>query len=1704
MIDRKPKNIFRRGLTLLRKALFRNISQTIENNIVNSAVYLLLLAFEMVQTAPFFLIIGLRVADKDPDAYPRFEPTMTAFTTYTGSNAILSANFTVLMVATFAFLPIYAVRMVLMMYMEANSKEKGPANYKFMPCIYKVVSALIVIINLVLIWPIYLLQVMPFHCTYTSSRVYLSSQSDVTCWTGLHLAVVIVNGINVLLAMIDVVIYETLFNDTSPHSRIPWACTQANKMLLLKHMGKMVLACFTVFDSSAGYYDYLFVLEIVVHGLIVYVLFMSPAFINRICGRTVLFYESFLLFVAIASYVLRMCDVVLLQIGFLMLIVLILTLSGLTVFAKSMYDQYIVTIQLSSTKNESTKEYYFYEFFRLLDQYGTNDPGVAIDLYGIYSNHQLTCVNPACSCRSELLNKNIDEIKKRGEGETGRTPEAEAQYEGILSSSRSNMASMLQIAPSKSLDDLQAHGEDHSDKEDGKENAPDNLDILLRMCCSQIDCEVTKNIGSVALRMISAYYSREYMGNLFRTIYELAFIEEKQKPSLSDRFHIYKYKTMIEEELAVLSKKGTEDHGVDVEKLIEFERHYETFREQVESASNVANNFWQQLKNKELDVNGLYDIGSKVGSLYSDMLRNYNAAIGIFPHNYKLASEFGQFERAIMNNEILARSYEQKARQVAKEQAEQNREGKEDDIADVNSVRHTCICVVSGNPNTMGDIVSVNNEITFCLGFKPKELVGQNCGILCPPYIAVQHNPMIENFIKRGTSSFLKAKRVIMGFNSQGFLVLMEAFIKVLPSITNGIKFLGIFRPFEDYAAFMKEKLTFSPADFAFMVTSMDGQILGISEGCMNRLGIPVSLLKPKGVAEEAVLIQSLIKELGEVETEEQLLTEGKKVNLDSKVLQVSINQENLCRKEVKALEEKAGRYRIFLKQSNESYGQGLVQIKVYKMIIITPENERVMPTRDLSRNSAALGTESPHRSTIMNQLRGGYRVSVLQKIVDKDGEDEALASNNIRSLFEYKQNMNAASATINVTAIKRNIGIMFLLMIITACVEFGLLITEQSRYVSGLDTVFITSRRVIDIGMIHSQVLAMVRMANQSSSATLVSGINMYEYLREYGFRSIGTLGNEQDSLNTMDFDYTAALSALEKSASVPILTLGMNGVQSTTNFTINTAVTQYIAKASDFMSYEFPALKSALISANSSSTILTEYFLIKENGIGSLAKTTQEAEELFRTAVEDRTGSFVPYFIGVAAIMAVILAASFSSLVPKLVDLQCEKINVLTLYTQMNRREIDVQMSKCVEYQRKNGFLDLTDETESGMGPTRGDSNDADAEGKGTVNVLREIKNCIVKAVVKGRLEAIRRKRLSDQKQQEEKEKSSSSSERSENSDSDAESKEEQPPRDENEIAIHEQLDPAQLRARLTTNKGSLIALVVMIATLYCSYFVVCAVKPTYDASDFKDGLEYMSRLSSMFKSPLYLVLFSLVSVYEQRTMYVDGEEAIGALLKRFIASNEFKQTLTSASNSFLSNTQKLLASLDSSAFCSTLMQMYELIRSDYPEQASELYSYTVQKNITQSVCESYQDQFLNNGLTQAAFMVHQEAKKLLAEIITSSTATANVTAVEQTLTMLQLFLAPVYEGLILDLNARIGSNLDTLKAFDILFYVFYIVVAFIAHLLFWTCFLRSIEVELFKSRGMLKIMPLELIDKLRKLKRGRAEIQSFKFFKTLDKSA
>lgn len=1677
MSEQKEGSLISITLTKIKQSLFSFSSLVLQNNVVNTPLYLLMIVIEIFQISPFLLSIALRISDGNPQAIKLYANIMDIIFTYSLNKSITCASLSAVFAFAISFICAFASAICILVYLGSKQQSKTSEISQGISCLMKFISFAVMSFCTYLSFPAITLLMLSYNCVGVNGTQYFYNNLSVQCWQGLHLAVVILNSCNFILFFTGVIIIETLVNETGIKSTIPWACTEANSVRHINHVIRTVLIGFYFLDPQAALYNYFFATEIILTALCIYWLFVCPKYINRLVGNVTIYIQSFIFVLLVWSYIVRLSGSVILYPGAVMLGLMCFFIPFLVIFAKDVYEQYIRSLLPADTKFSRLKEYYLYEYFNLLLDYASGDTQSAITLNGIYANHQINCRNPVCRSKSHSLNQHLAEVKAiLAEDENRDLARLQGNDEIEKQKCRrwDSMSTLFQIGGSNKSPSRYSPLNESSEAGGivitPEEVAPTQLtnnELLFNLGTSMIDFEMKNDPICVTTRMISAYYNKDFIRNLFRAAYDLYYIKENLKPSFRESFLVYKTMQDIDEEILVFAQKKEGDSKVDVESIIQFEEHYSNFRSNSENAANYANRFWGLLKSRELDINGLYDVGSKIGELYNDMQKNYQFAIEMFPQNHKLVREFGYFEKYIMNNDAIANTYELEAKRIFKEATYGEQiSTAETTLIELASIHHTCICLASANPESLGNILSINNEVQYSLGFKPKDIIDQNCIVLCPPYIGQKHNAMIENFFKVGFSDFIGELRNTIAIDSKGFLVVLEMMVKIVPTILKGIRFLISFKKFNNFSDYFSNSLLqVTPGDFGLIVTNLDGNLLGINETCMTTLGIPASLFKGKSLINDSVTIQNLIKELNEPEIMEELKSEGRVVEIDTSTLLGLVNRENLSTKEVELLESKVGKYSIFLKVVTESYSKKMVTINIWRIVILS--QSQIMEKEALTK-----GKEKAITLTKLPYLE-------QNKEFDTEEATNLQEDNEEKGLNEAKNTINSHSSEVNVSVIYFWVNFIMVIILAIACTELGLLLAERSSQIYYTNVMFTTNQRILYSNLITASVFTNVNMTNSTTTPEKPLGVNLYEYLREYGTRSISILSAAEQYMNTAGFDYTPTLYNLEKKSSMSMITLGMYNQITKILYTMNTALTQFMSKSSDFMSYDFNSLRQQVYMAQFQDTIFTDFFFVIQNGLGALANATQSSELEFTSTIKSRIGYPQPYLVGACVLVSVALLICFAFTVPKLIGIQEEKIHILILYSQFNKKEIDRQIDKCLKYQKLSGNYEETENTEKQELLSKLGQEQSNPFMESQYNITPEEKKTPIPAEEKPAADPqINAEKSSDE------------------DDESNEGKPEEIPEDEKRIC--DGLDLSQIRSKLTSNKCWLIISSILVATIVCCYVFYNVIEEAERIVTVKEMIDMIHGISGMIKSQILLVLYSLVSVTTNTTFYVGSQDAVAFYLNDFIVSNSFSQTLASSSSSYISSTQTYFKLLDSSSFCNTLQGFFGNIQNTY---SSNNFTYT--KTITSSICSAYESGLLTQGITQASFLVHQVVNAIQNQRMLK--VTPQTKDAVSCLYMIEMFIAPAYEGLLLLLSSSIGNYFSGVLSLMAYFFAFYFVLAIIAHFFFWTCFFNMMTRELVKSRGMLKLMPLELIKKLKEMKKedqNGTNATSLQFFKEIQK--
>lgn len=104
------------------------------------------------------------------------------------------------------------------------------------------------------------------------------------------------------------------------------------------------------------------------------------------------------------------------------------------------------------------------------------------------------------------------------------------------------------------------------------------------------------------------------------------------------------------------------------------------------------------------------------------------------------------------------------------------------------------IFVLEAEGKQLGFIEYVNEEVENLLGYSSRELIGKDINLIIPRTIAKVHTLLMTKFFEKAESSVLNKVRELFAKDKDGYLIPIYLFSKVLPNLSNGLKFIGVMK----------------------------------------------------------------------------------------------------------------------------------------------------------------------------------------------------------------------------------------------------------------------------------------------------------------------------------------------------------------------------------------------------------------------------------------------------------------------------------------------------------------------------------------------------------------------------------------------------------------------------------------------------------------------------------------------------------------------------------------------------------------------------------------------------------------------------------------------------------------------------------------------------------------------------------------------
>ena len=1728
MLQQKKRNCGETCSTFLTSCIYSMGVCMLENNTCHVIFYCMILLYELMGQLFFPFLVGLDVEGEGKDLESIYKTLRYIDLDYYLEGVSFEITMALLIILV-AFALIILIH-TLLLHREAKLTLKNESIKFALPLIInKIISLFLLLISTVLTIPIYTVLISTFVCHQQDETYVFTNSPDVDCYTGLHLTfTILASMLLIFFTLVNMLI--PIFTDTFPSSKIPWAGPQIYKILYTKFLTKLTIVAFNVFGHYERTYSYSLFFVFIFVFFTFYIILVSATYLNQLTSWTVQFTQGFLLFYVLAIYAKRVSELELNTIGVFLLFAVSSFMGVLTIFGKDHYRNYLMDFDIKGTKNENKIEYYLYEISRELQNYLSGELYHQFDLPGLLSSHQLRCMDEDCNCHTYSYNRLLSSNRVYG-SKMDNNPFSSRMSSGMA-------GNLFEMKSQLSHSDLIGIGKnDESDAEEElMTNKEANIQCIIQFVDTLVQNELRKSPRSVSIRLISAYSAKHFLNNLFKAIFQARNIQEILDPGFKDSFIIHRYTKYIDNEIKFITARIFGENDIDISKILIFDAYYDEIRLEIEDCSNTAYQFWDHLSSTNFEVDEIYQMGAKINNIYNLIKERYEKAHELFMKNATLIGDMSRFEYQIMNNSKAGNILFLEVQNIIREQSEQfNTKGEEGALSLKENSQNLCIVTISGNPGSFGQILSTNDKILKTFGQMKKKVVGNNLDILIPKYMEGLHDEFLLNFIDRGRSKIIGKRQILIAQDNKGFLITIRIIVKLVPSINEGIKFLSFICKLESPNPYFKEgglsqnQMYFTNEDFAFIVCDKDDQIIGINEVCLDRLGIPLNIFTKASSEDEPLKIHNIFPELLGLELEETDLATGKTVFADTRFLKLNPNREILSKREMKLLNEHSGKHKVFLKYEEEKITPQLI-VGIYRMIILSEGAYIRIGTKDMgmgerSSKLSLSATEGEITSKGMSEeIASLSSNNSLAKITFEMEPDQAEESEMILKVQALKEKLGTKTTTFSTSILSKILPILLLLVFILSTICFGLFYSQTNTQAEGAEICYKASTRwylstmvttlIAEILLESHQYLVqtpsitdltetemeseieseseyevymeyMERESKRVISAGKIPGVNKLEYFKDLCKIGIKGLIDSQNYLYSEEFENENIHSLEKGKEALEVVGLNSKREQIIYRQSINTFITQYTAKALAILSLPSPQIAQIYILTPTPSNVEINYYFLKENLFRN-APQMHESFELFLKYYKNENENNEIYIAVLCLIAIIIIFLSMLIIFPNIIIMEQNKNKILTLYAYVSLDEAKELARKCLDYQKNEGFSDINEAK-----TTTEDSLLCDPD-------LDETQISLV-GILKARTMAFRLRQKSENERtlgkieegiesegsdpsEEEEFLSQSWSCTQETKNLDYDNLQDSNLEIERQRIIDEILKREKMINRLKINRLLVLFILLILALSLASYFSVLIY---YNQDLIKVADDYLILLpfvTQYFCNPHLLMLYLTTSIRENRKIYIHGEhESVEHLLKAITENLDWRSDFVFEELQYSEHTQEEFNVMDKvDNFCNIFLKMRLILEDHYLEELdlSEI------RKVGKNECNEYQNGILKRGVNNLEIMFYQLARRMQAERESAIDAgispfpIVNISNFILAGSIFDAFIFPVGYHLLEEPEEDLVKYLYNHRLYFSYGYAAYLFLILFFYFILWRKYLNLLVESVYRMKGLLKIMPQELL--------------------------
>ncbi|KAL4466115.1 hypothetical protein ABPG74_004352 [Tetrahymena malaccensis] len=1458
------------------------------------------------------------------------------------------------------------------------------------------------------------------------STFYCNSSTDLGTSLGcyksnyfIHLSIAIVGFI--LFVILQTVFYK-LYIDLNPCSKNPYAHPQSINDVV-KLVLKTALPIYTTFDPE-GVYGKPFVICLGIYLIcMVSNRFFSLPYYSKSIQNFTLIIDSSLLWIVWVSFVCAIVDSGSISILYIFTGIPFISIS--IIFLMKYKESRVLSQTMKHFKKDTDFEYYLTLVIGLIEN--RSNPEDCIQLDGALKFHARYCTKVQdvnCNCQSLILDKEDDvQILQNNTNQ-------------ISFSNNVKWYNFVKFLLLDSFDKFQK---------------------------------------STRLHLFNSYIQHAKLNNKFKSLLELMYTSEL-KPNIQEEFSIYSYNNIIEDELKENDLRNTENKTIEINSIVQFQSLFVDFLGSIEKSVNYYQEFWNKLLEEIPDVDKLLLLGTKITNSIETNQQVFENLQEINSNHIKSLMIYGNYLKEIVNDEQDGNRLLEKAQYIERS----NQANKQ--FVDVEKLKYgenssTSIISVSGNLNQVGMVVNTNNEIEQLLGYSKNDVIGQNINKLMPKVYGDIHDGLFHRYLETSQPKVIGIERTVMCLNKNGYIIPTSIMVKVLPNLDQGIQIVGFLKEIDNQES--KSQIEKDQVIHYLIYREDTLQIQGISQSIHDHFGIPSQLVYGNSNNISDFTIDQIIPGVADIANREEMMSvQGLITTIDSTYVQMNYlieEEDGYEDSDFESQAQKDNNQQVYdlengiEKKKFKRFRQAQIKVNLIieqefdlglkvNVITFTETDNSVIQAQD--NNAEEHFFNNNNKTVIKGETTFGKDDQKSQNGEHQNGKYDDESSNvsgqsvneDQRQLKDFKTLISEKTVPKKIKILNRTALLLLLILCGVSAYDLGFKVSNENTVNEGLEAIqsgYVLSE-TLSTSIYYSNML--YELAN--NLITPPTGQTADQYAN--GFRnslstSLNSLKDQMYNMIKHQISMYNNQNTNPPSSTITIQKMSSQGTLSSDQETLTDSLLTFISSGSTFQTSTLASIVKGQVNQATSSL-----YFINSNGLQSQREACNKTANEFYNYYYNKVGDFRINYIVVLVIAIAFVIISLFILIPIVFQVNRTNNKVLSLFGYIPYPEIRQLADKCDIYIqeyihiRGQDHLDSQDNKDENHNEVKeevidGENNQNNSEYIKSIDNGTDKNNTAVHTLdfrKQGRMKSMEEKNHQHNKN---------------NQDNKAEKQNED----------HEFIDH---RSNLLLNqkdgsKKSVILIFGFVAALFILQYVI----------HFILDLQYIDKVQTIYST---LQLSCLIPSYTKWTqLFSQMQIQNGAQILDNVSQIDL--------NSFYSQ---------QTYFAQTSIRYY--YSYSFPNQMST-YQSMFQQAQTQNICSlinniNSSDQAtcnaVNNGILKSGFTT--SVVYFLEGLRTSvSGFMATNLSDQQKLTFLtsnsfqqlqtqQSFMIPMMDQLTQSLLQYAPDYLSYRTTIEIIVFCIYITVILAAFIFIWLPYMASINVKIWRTKGMLNMIPVEVI--------------------------